>query len=92
MLRNLEEVADTIDANDEEGVVLEGMEYSVANFKEMAKRMRMKYDKYYGTPKKMNPLVYIAPIFDPRYKFVGLEVSLCDLFREIQGSAIVFES
>ena len=39
----------------------------------MAKRMRVKYDKYYGTSEKMNPLVYIATIFDPRYKSVGLK-------------------
>ena len=69
----MEEVVDTIDANDEEGVVLEGMEYSVTNFTEMTKRMRMKYNKDYGTPEKMNPLVYIAPIFDPRYQLVVMK-------------------
>jgi len=42
-------------------------------------------------PEKMNSLVYIAPIFDSRYKLVGLEVSLCDLVGEIQGSAIVLK-
>jgi len=57
----------------------------------MAKRMRIKYDKYYDTPKKMNLLVDIAPIFYPRYKLAGLEVSLCDLFGEEQGSAIVLK-
>jgi len=39
----------------------------------------------------MNPLVYIAPIFDPRYKLVGLELSLCDLFGETQGSVITLK-
>ena len=39
----------------------------------------------------MKPLVYIAPIFDPKYKLVGLKVSLCDLFGEVQGSAIVLK-
>jgi len=53
--------------------------------------MRIKYDKYYGTPEKMNPLVYIAFIFDPRYKLVGLELSLCDLFGEVQGSVKVLK-
>jgi len=28
---------------------------TVTNFKEMAKWMRMKYDKYYGAPEKMSP-------------------------------------
>ena len=38
MLRNLEEVVNTIDPNDEEDVVLEGMDYSVTNFREIAKK------------------------------------------------------
>ena len=82
MLKNLEEVVEIIDVNDEED------ESTVTNFKEMAKKMRMKYDKYYGTPEKMNLLVYIAPIFDPRYKLAGLELSLHDLFGEEQGFAL----
>ena len=82
---------ETIDANDEESEEIEEIGSRVTNFKEMAKRMRMKCDKYYGEPEKMNPLVYIAPIFDPRYKLLGLEVSLCDLFGEEQGSAIVLK-
>jgi len=54
----------------------------------MAKKMRMKYAKYYGTPEKKNLLVNIAPIFDPRYKLTGLELSLYDLFGEEQGYAV----
>jgi len=50
----------------------------------MAKRMWMKYAKYYGMPEKMNPLVYIALIFDPRYKLAGLKLSLYDLFGEVK--------
>ena len=46
MLKNLEEVVEIIDANDEEG------ESTVTNFKEMAKKMRMNYAKYYSTPEK----------------------------------------
>jgi len=38
--------------------------------------------------KKVNLLVYIAPIFDPRYKLAGLELSLYDLFGEEKGFAI----
>ena len=85
MLKNLEEVIEIINANDEknEGIV-EG-ESTITNFKEMAKKMRMKYDKYYGAPEKMNPLVYIAPIFDPRYKLVGLKLSICDLLEKYKA-------
>ena len=53
----------------------------------MAKKMRMNA-KYYGMPKKMNLLVYIGPIFDPRYKLAGLELFLHDLFSEEQGFAL----
>ena len=87
----MEEVVETIDANDEESEEIKENGSRVTNFNEMAKRMRMKYDKYYGTPEKMNHLVYIIPIFDPRDKLAGLEVSLCDLSGEVQGSAIVLK-
>ena len=80
---------ETIDVNDEDSVEIEEITSRVTNFKEMAKKMMMKYEKYYGTPEKMNPLVYIAPIFDPRYKLVGLELSLCDLFGDVQGLSLI---
>jgi len=51
----------------------------------------MKYDKYYGTPEKLNPLMYIAPIFDPKYKLVGLELSRYDFFGEVYDSTIVLK-
>ena len=89
MLKYLEEVVETIDDNDEESEGIEELGCRVTTFDGMAKRMMMKYDKYYGAPDKMNPLVCIAPIFDHWYKLVGPEVSLCDLFGEMQGSAIV---
>ena len=39
----------------------------------------MKYAKYYDTLEKKNLLLYIAPIYDPRYKLTGFELSLYDL-------------
>jgi len=39
----------------------------------------------------MNPFVYIASIFDPRYKLFYLELSLCDLFGEVKGSVIALK-
>ena len=75
MLKHMEQVVQTIDANDEESQEIEEIGSRVTRFKEMAKRMTMKYDNYCGTPEKMNPLVYIASIFDPRHKLVGLEMS-----------------
>jgi len=91
MLNNLEQVVETIDANDAESEEIEDIRSRVTKFKEMAKMMRIKYDEHHGTPKKMNPLVYIAPIFDPCYKLASLEVSLCDLFGDVQDSDIVLK-
>ena len=79
----MEEVVETIDANDEENEEIEEIGSRATNYKEMTNRMRKKYDKYYDALEKMSPLVYIASIIDPRYKLVGLEVSLCDLFSEV---------
>jgi len=89
ILKHLEQVVD--DVNDEDSDEVEEIASRVTNFKEIVKKMRMKYDKCYGTPKNINPLVYIAPIFDPRYKLVGLELSLCDFFGEVQGSIIALK-
>jgi len=51
-LSELEEVVETSD-NDEKSEDVEGIGFSiVTNFKEMAKRMKMKYEKYYGRLRK----------------------------------------
>jgi len=39
----------------------------------MANRMKGKYDKYWGDVEKINPLLFVASLFDPRYKMAGLE-------------------
>lgn len=39
----------------------------------MANRMKMKYDKYWGDVEKINPLLFVASLLDPRYKMAGLE-------------------
>jgi len=82
MLKYLEQVVETIDTNDDENKRTEDSGSTITNFKEMARRMTMKYAKYCGTSKKMNLLVYIAPIFNPRYKLAGIELSFYDLFGE----------
>ena len=81
---SLEQVVETIDDNDERNKGIQDSGSIVTNLKEMAKRMWMKYAKYYGMPEKMNPLVYIALIFDTRYKLAGLKLSLYDLFGEVK--------
>jgi hypothetical protein len=33
----------------------------------------VKYDKYWGDVEKINPLLFVASLLDPRYKMAGLE-------------------
>ncbi|KAK2408991.1 zinc finger BED domain-containing protein RICESLEEPER [Trifolium repens] len=44
------------------------LESDVANIKETAKKMKAKFDKYWGDPKKINILLLIAFVLDPRVK------------------------
>jgi hypothetical protein len=39
----------------------------------MANRMKVKYDKYWGDVEKINPLLFVASLLDPRYKMIALE-------------------
>ncbi|VFQ91390.1 unnamed protein product [Cuscuta campestris] len=90
MLQNLEDIDEVIDVQDIEiGVEGEEDEVMVKNFKEMVNRMKLKFEKYYGRLEKLNTLVYIAPIFDPRYKLEGLEICVCDLFGATSGDSIM---
>ncbi|KAG8634406.1 hypothetical protein MANES_17G029905v8 [Manihot esculenta] len=43
----------------------------------MGEKMKVKFDKYWGDPNKMNKLIYIAVVMDPRYKmeFMGFALS-----------------
>jgi hypothetical protein len=35
--------------------------------------LKIKYDKYWGDFEKINPLLFVASVFDPRYKMIILE-------------------
>jgi len=39
----------------------------------MAIRMKIKYNKYWGDFEKINPLLFVAAMLDPRYKIIILE-------------------
>ena len=54
-------------------------ELSVHN---MGINMKLKFDKYWGDPQKMNALIFIAAILDPRYKLEFLAFS----FNQIYGN------
>jgi hypothetical protein len=39
----------------------------------MTNRIKVKYDKYWGDVEKINPLLFVASLLDPRYKMIALE-------------------
>ncbi|KAL3363212.1 hypothetical protein AABB24_012486 [Solanum stoloniferum] len=48
----------------------------------MASQMKEKFKKYWGTPKKMNKILFIASVLDPRNKFVCVSFALEELLGE----------
>ena len=46
--------------------------------------MQTKFEKYWGEGEKINPLLYVAVVFDPRKKLRFLKFS----FSEIYGNAV----
>lgn len=53
---------------------------------DIATSMKLKYDKYWGCLKDdMNPSLFIAFIFDPRYKLMKLRLFLKELYRNEFG-------
>ncbi|XP_054817055.1 zinc finger BED domain-containing protein RICESLEEPER 3-like [Prosopis cineraria] len=49
---------------------------------DMVRRMQSKLDKYWGKADSMNPLLVIAVILDPRYKFKYVQVALENMYSE----------
>ncbi|XP_049373623.1 zinc finger BED domain-containing protein RICESLEEPER 2-like [Solanum verrucosum] len=46
----------------------------------IASNMREKFDKYWATPKKMNKMIFISCVLDPRHKFVYVGFALQMMF------------
>ncbi|KAL8459690.1 hypothetical protein ACS0TY_036982 [Phlomoides rotata] len=57
----------------------------------MSKKMKGKFDKYWGDPKKMNKVVFIACILDPRYKFEWMQFALSNMYGSDVGLTMGFE-
>lgn len=49
---------------------------------EMTVNMKGKFDTYWGKPKKMNKIIYIACILDPRYKNEYVTYALVNMLGE----------
>ncbi|XP_075096417.1 zinc finger BED domain-containing protein RICESLEEPER 2-like [Nicotiana tabacum] len=48
----------------------------------MAKKMKEKFDKYWGDPEKINKMIFISCVLDPRYKFDFVSFALAKMFEE----------
>ena len=55
----------------------------------MGFNMRVKFDKYWGDLEKMNCLIFIGTIMDPRYKLEFLEFSVNQLYGTSLGSRLL---
>nr|XP_009790537.1 PREDICTED: zinc finger BED domain-containing protein RICESLEEPER 2-like [Nicotiana sylvestris]XP_016451359.1 PREDICTED: zinc finger BED domain-containing protein RICESLEEPER 2-like [Nicotiana tabacum] len=60
-------------------------------FSEMAKKMKEKFDKYWGDPGKMNKIIFISCILDPRYKLESVGYALVKMFGKDMGATIQAE-
>ncbi|XP_049378174.1 zinc finger BED domain-containing protein RICESLEEPER 2-like [Solanum stenotomum] len=57
----------------------------------IAKNMREKFDKYCGTPNKMNKMIFISCVLDPRHKFVLVGFALQMMFGKEKGLVLEHE-
>ncbi|XP_042030008.1 zinc finger BED domain-containing protein RICESLEEPER 2-like [Salvia splendens] len=48
----------------------------------MAKKMKEKFDKYWGNPRKMNKLIFMVVVVDPRYKLKLVKLVLAHMYDE----------
>ncbi|XP_073032144.1 zinc finger BED domain-containing protein RICESLEEPER 2-like isoform X2 [Primulina eburnea] len=57
----------------------------------MAKRMKSKFDKYWGAPEKMNKMIFIACVLDPRFKFDYVAFVLLKMYGQEKGEQLRVE-
>ncbi|XP_016467067.2 zinc finger BED domain-containing protein RICESLEEPER 2-like [Nicotiana tabacum] len=58
---------------------------------EIVKKMKKKFNKYWGDPGKMNKIIFISCILDPRYKLETVGYALVMIFDEDPGATILAE-
>ena len=54
----------------------------------MGDKMKNKFDKYWGDPSKMNKLIFLANILDPRDKFEYIEYAFCEMYDDVNGKKL----
>ena len=55
----------------------------------MANKMKEKYDKYWGDLEKINLVILIAVVFDPRYKIDYVEWMLTEIYEEKKAKSLL---
>ncbi|GMI87890.1 DAYSLEEPER [Hibiscus trionum] len=59
------------------------------DFSVMAMKMKDKYDKYWGDIDKMNMLIFVACVLDPRQKLNYLEFALSEMYNSEKSSEVM---
>ncbi|KAL4366344.1 hypothetical protein GQ457_05G017800 [Hibiscus cannabinus] len=59
------------------------------DFSVMAMKMKDKYDKYWGDIDKMNMLIFVACVLDPRQKLNYLEFALSEMYKSGKSSEVM---
>ncbi|XP_056691664.1 zinc finger BED domain-containing protein RICESLEEPER 2-like [Spinacia oleracea] len=54
----------------------------------MACKMKEKYEKYWGDPEKINLMIFVVVVLDPRYKFDYVEWMLTEIYDVITASVL----
>uniref|UniRef100_A0A3Q7I2Y2 hAT-like transposase RNase-H fold domain-containing protein n=1 Tax=Solanum lycopersicum TaxID=4081 RepID=A0A3Q7I2Y2_SOLLC len=62
---------------------------NVSNLKEMAESMNEKFKKYWGEPQKMNKVIFISSVLDPRNKLDYVLFVIVDMFGKKLGKSYV---
>ncbi|OMO59409.1 hypothetical protein COLO4_34230 [Corchorus olitorius] len=71
-------------------IALKDLEKNPCNeISKMASLMKAKYDKYWGEIHKMNMIVYLAAILDPRKKLMFVEFCIRRMFGEDEASDLL---
>ncbi|XP_049405287.1 zinc finger BED domain-containing protein RICESLEEPER 2-like [Solanum stenotomum] len=72
-------------------ILKEMMENEDGNLKEMAKSMNEKFKKYWGEPHKMNNMIFISSVLDPRNKLDYVPFAIVDMFGKEVGDKLCSE-
>ncbi|KAM3218306.1 zinc finger BED domain-containing protein RICESLEEPER 2-like [Capsicum annuum] len=69
-------------------ILKEMIENKDSNLKKMAASMREKFRKYWGTPDKMNKMIFISSVLDPRNKLEYVSFAIVDMFGKEIGEKL----